>query len=60
MHKAGKCKFARRFEAYIVQGVLKKLNKSEIALRVCKALQCTKFFIEVSCLGTNNVVKQKK
>ena len=34
----------------------KKLNKSEIALRVCKAPQCTKFDIEICCLGTNNVV----
>ena len=34
----------------------KKLNKPEIALRVCKAPQCTKFFIEIDCLGTDNVV----
>ena len=34
----------------------KKLNKPEIALRHCKAPQCTKFFIEIGCLGTNNVV----
>ena len=34
----------------------KKLNKPEIALRLCKALQCTKFFIEIGCLGTDNVV----
>ena len=34
----------------------KKLNKTEIALRLCKALQCTKFFIEIGCLGTDNVV----
>ena len=38
-----------------IQGV-KKLNKSEIALRVCKAPICTKFFIEICCLGTNNKV----
>ena len=34
----------------------KKLNKPEIAHRLCKAPQCTKFFIEIGCLGTNNVV----
>ena len=34
----------------------KKLNKPEIALRLCKAPQCTKFFIEIGCLGTDNVV----
>ena len=34
----------------------KKLNKLEIALRICKAPQCTKFFIEIGCLGTDNVV----
>ena len=33
-----------------------KLNKPEIALRLCKAPQCTKFFIEIGCLGSNNVV----
>ena len=32
------------------------MNKSEIALLVCKAPQCTKFFIEIGCLGTKNVV----
>ena len=34
----------------------KKLNKPEIALRLCKAPQCTKFFSEIGCLGTDNVV----
>ena len=34
----------------------KKLNKPEIALRLCKAPQCTKFFIEIGCLGTDNAV----
>ena len=33
-----------------------KLNKREIAHRLCKASQCTKFFIEIGCLGTDNVV----
>ena len=36
--------------------IKKKLNKPEIALRLCKAPQCTKFFIEIGCLGINNVV----
>ena len=35
--------------------IKKKLNKPEIALRLCKAPQCTKFFIEIGCLGTYNV-----
>ena len=39
-----------------IQGVSKKLNKPEIALQLCKAPQCTKFFIEIGCLGTDNVV----
>ena len=34
----------------------KKLNKPEIAHQLCKAPQCTKFFIEMGCLGTDNVV----
>ena len=34
----------------------KKLNKPEIAHRLFKAPQCTKFFIEIGCLGTDNVV----
>ena len=34
----------------------KKLNKPEIAHGLCKAPQCTKFFIEIGCLGTDNVV----
>ena len=33
----------------------KKLNKPEIAHRLCKAPQCTKFFIEIGCLGTDKV-----
>ena len=36
--------------------IKKKLNKPEIALRLCKVPQCTKFFIEIGCLGTDNVV----
>ena len=34
----------------------KKLNKPEIAFRLCKAPQCTKFSIEIGCLGTDNAV----
>ena len=34
----------------------KKLNKPEIAHRLCKAPQSTTFFIEIGCLGTDNVV----
>ena len=34
----------------------KKLNKPEIAHRLCKAPQCSKFFIEIGCLGTDNEV----
>ena len=34
----------------------KKLNKPETAHRLCKTSQCTKFFIEIGCLGTDNVV----
>ena len=42
---------------YIIYRVYKKkLNKPEIAHRLCKTLQCTKFFIEIGCLGTDNVV----
>ena len=33
----------------------KKLNKSKIALRLYKAPQYTKFFIEIGCLATYNV-----
>ena len=40
---------------FTIQGVSEKLNKSEIALRLCKAPQCTKFFIEIGCFGTYNV-----
>ena len=36
--------------------VYKKLNKPEIAHRLCKTPQCTKFFIKICCLGTGNVV----
>ena len=38
----------------------KKLNKPKIAHRLCIAPQCTKFFIEIGCLGTDNVVKTEK
>ena len=41
---------------FIYRVYQKKLNKPEIALRLCKAPQCTKFFIEIGCLGTDNVV----
>ena len=41
-------------------GCIKKLNKSEIVLRLCKAPQCTKFFIEMSCYGTYNVEQTEK
>ena len=34
----------------------KKLNKPEIAHQLCKAPQCTKFFIKIGCLGSDNVV----
>ena len=44
------------FESAIYRVYKKKLNKSEFAPRLYKALQCTKFFIETDCLGTNNVV----
>ena len=33
----------------LIYSVYQKLNKSEIALRLCKAPQCTKFFIEIGC-----------
>ena len=36
--------------------IKKKLNKPEIALRLCKAPQCTKFFIEIGHLGADNVL----
>ena len=42
--------FDRFHRKYIINqyiGCIKKLNKSEIALRICKASQCTKFFIEI-------------
>ena len=32
---------------YIYRVYQKKLNKPEIVLRLCKAPQCTKFFIEI-------------
>ena len=46
------------FASYIIQYRVyqKKLNKPEIALRLCKAPQCTTFFIEIRCLGADNVV----
>ena len=34
----------------------KKLDKPEIALQHCKAPQCTKFFIDIGCLSTDNAV----
>ena len=37
-------------------GCIKKLNKSEFTPRLCKAPHCRQFFIEIGCLGTNNVV----
>ena len=40
---------------YALQDVSKKLNKPEIAHRLCKAPQCTKFFIEIGCLDTDVV-----
>ena len=49
-----KCTNASTARAYT--GCIKKLNKLEIAFWLCKAPQCTKFFIEIGCLGTNNVV----
>ena len=46
---------------YLYTGCIKKkLNKPEIAHRFCKAPQYTKFFIEIGCLGTNNVVQIEK
>ena len=36
--------------------IKKKLNKPEIALRLCEAPQCTKLFVEIGCLGTDNAV----
>ena len=36
--------------------IKKKLNKSELALQLCQAREYTKFFVEMGCLGTNNVV----
>ena len=41
---------------WIIQGVSKKLNKTEIAHRLCKTSQCTKSLIEIGCLGTDDVV----
>ena len=43
-------------ELVLHTGCIKKLNKPEIALRLCKAPQCTKFLIEIGCLDTDNVV----
>ena len=42
--------------AFLYRVYQKKLNKPEIAHRLCKAPQCTKFFIEIGCLGTDKVV----
>ena len=41
---------------FIYRVYKKKLNKPEIALRLCKEQQCTKFFTEIGCLGTDNAV----
>ena len=41
---------------WIIHGVSKKLNEPEIAHRLCKTSQCTKFLIEIGCLGTDDVV----
>ena len=41
---------------FIYRVYQKKLNKPEFALRLCKAPQCTKFFIEIGLLGTDDVV----
>ena len=43
-------------DGHIYRVYKKKLNKPETALRLCKAPQYTKFFIEIGCLGTDNVV----
>ena len=43
-----------------IQGVLKKLNKSEIALWLCKAPQFTKFLIEIGSLGAYDVKYTEK
>ena len=34
---------------HLYTGCIKKLNKPEIALRLCKAPQYTKFFVEIGC-----------
>ena len=44
------------YKARLYRVYKKTLNKPEIALRLCKAPQCTKLFIEIGCLGTDNVV----
>ena len=46
----------RQTKQHDIQGVKKKLNKPEIPHRLCKMPQCTKFFFEIGCLGTDNVV----
>ena len=46
----------RLHQATLYRVYKKKLNKPEIAHQLCKAPQCTKFFIEIGCLGTDNVV----
>ena len=56
------CKQTTQFSHFVILNRViyrvykKKLNKPEIALRLCKAPQCTMFFIEIGCLGTDNVV----
>ena len=47
--------FLLELEHLIYRVYKKKLYKPEIALRLCKAQQCTKFFIEIGCLGTDNL-----
>ena len=44
------------FDIPIYTGCIKKLHNSELVLRLCKTPQCTKFFIEIGCLGTDKVV----
>lgn len=43
------------FEVWIYKVYKKGLNKSEIAIRLCRALKCTKVFIEIGSYGTYNV-----
>ena len=57
-----RCKFLKflKTKNRLYRVYKKKLNKLEIVLRLCKAPQCTKFFIEIGCLGTDNVVQTEK